>query len=300
MNEKSNQNAIVLEHVQKSFGKKEVLKDVTGSIQYGKTIGLLGRNGEGKTTLFRILLDILAFDRGTVRLQGHTPDGSGKIRCIAGYVPERPTFHPFMSISDVFHYRQRILPSWDSLLALETAKQLELDLTTSIKGASKGTLAKTAWICATAHRPKTLLLDEPTSGLDIIVRDSLLTQCIREQAFEDKTIIIASHHLEDWLNLLDEIWVLSQGTISACHKLEDLRENALRITGTLRQANPPEGLEIIEEFRNGNLVAWLTIDPATSQKLQSIPVLDQMEIEPLPLESTLKLLLLKKEVTHAR
>jgi ABC-2 type transport system ATP-binding protein len=52
--------AIVLEHVQKSFGKKQVLIDVTGSINYGKTIGLLGRNGEGKTTLFRIILDILA------------------------------------------------------------------------------------------------------------------------------------------------------------------------------------------------------------------------------------------------
>ena len=300
MNDKPSQAAIVLDHVKKSFGKKEVLKDITASIPYGKTVGLLGRNGEGKTTLFRIMLDILALDQGTVQLEGNSPDGSGRIRMIAGYVPERPMFHRFMNVNDVLKFRQRIHPTWDQSLAIETAKQLELDLTTKIKGASKGTLAKTAWICATAHRPKTLLLDEPTSGLDIIVRDALLTQCIREQSLEGKTILIASHHLEDWLNLLDEIWVLSAGVIASRHRLDDLRENALRITGTLRQQILPEGLQIIEEFRNGNLVAWLTIDPETSEKIQSLSVLDQMEIESLPLESTLKLLLLQKEVTHVR
>ncbi len=300
MNEKSDQMAIVLDRLKKSFGKKEVLKDITGSIEYGKTVGLLGRNGEGKTTLFRIMLDILAFDQGTVRLENFSPDGSGKIRRIAGYVPERPVFHPFMSVTDVLHFRQRVHPSWDHSLAIETAKHLDLDLTTRIKGASKGTLAKTAWICATAHRPKTLLLDEPTSGLDIIVRDALLTQCIRQQSFEGKTIVIASHHLEDWLNLLDEIWVLSAGVIASRHKLDDLRENALRIKGTLRQQILPEGLKVVEEFRNGNLIAWLTIDPETSQKIQSLSVLDQMEIEPLPLESTLKLLLMQKEVANVR
>jgi ABC-2 type transport system ATP-binding protein len=300
MNDSSDNFAIVLEHVKKSFGKKEVLKDVTGSIPFGKTVGLLGRNGEGKTTLFRIMLDILAFDHGKVQLENLSPDGSGKIRTIAGYVPERPVFHPFMNINDVLRFRQQLHPTWDQSLAIETAKQLDLDLTTAIKGASKGTLAKTAWICATAHRPKLLLLDEPTSGLDIIVREALLTQCIRQQSFEDKTIVIASHHLENWLNLLDEIWVLSAGVISSRHKLDDLRENALRITGTLRQPLLPDGLKIIEEFRNGNLVAWLTIDAQTAEKIQSLSVLDQMEIEPLPLESTLKLLLMQKEVTHVR
>jgi ABC-2 type transport system ATP-binding protein len=291
--------AIVLEHVQKSFKKKTVLKDVNGSIEYGKTIGLLGRNGEGKTTLFRIILDILAADSGRVQLEGHVPEGTGKIRSIAGYVPEKPVFHPFMNVEDVFELRKKMFPAWDDNLALETAKLLDLDLSTAINGASKGTLAKTAWICATAHKPKILLLDEPTSGLDVIVRDALLTQCIHQQTVEDRTIVIASHHLEDWLNLLDEIWVLSDGVIAAQHNLDDLRENALRIKGVLKEKSLATGLEVVEESRIGNLVSWLTINPEVSNKIQSLSVLDQMEIEPLPLESTLKLLLLK-EVHHVR
>ena len=114
MNEKSNQNAIVLEHVQKSFGKKEVLKDVTGSIQYGKTIGLLGRNGEGKTTLFRILLDILAFDRGTVRLEGHTPDGSGKIQMHRRLCARTACLSSFHDVQDVF----QLPPEHPSLIGI--------------------------------------------------------------------------------------------------------------------------------------------------------------------------------------
>jgi ABC-2 type transport system ATP-binding protein len=288
-------DSIILQNIKKSFGKNQVLKNISGNIAEGATIGILGRNGEGKTTLFRIMLDILCADEGKVNVHGHSPDGSSRIRTIAGYVPERPAFHSFMKVSEVFQFRARLFPNWDHAFMNETARNLELDLNTSIKGASKGTLAKTAWICATAHRPKVLILDEPTSGLDPIVRDALLSQCVREQSMEGKTIVVASHHLEEWLNLLDEIWVLSDGVIAGRHKLEDLRENAFRITGKLKRQTLPNGLAIVEEFRTGDLVQWLTIDPATREQIQNLSILEQMDAQPLSLESTLRLLLQRGE-----
>lgn len=291
---------IVFEHVKKSFGKHQVLKDINGNIAEGTTIGILGRNGEGKTTLFKIMLDILCADEGNVNVLGHSPDGSSCIRTITGYVPERPAFHSFMNVGDVFEFRSRLFPNWDHGLMTETARSLDLDLKTRIKGASKGTLAKTAWICATAHRPKVLILDEPTSGLDAIVRDALLSQCVREQSMEGKTILVASHHLEEWLNLLDEIWVMSGGVIAGKYKLQDLRENAFRITGRLKNHALPAGLAIVEEFRTGDIVQWLTIDPITREQIQSLSILDQMDAQPLPLESTLKLLLQMEATNHVR
>jgi ABC-2 type transport system ATP-binding protein len=293
-------DSIVLEKVKKSFGKHQVLKDVNGNIPEGTTVGILGRNGEGKTTLFKIMLDILAADEGKIRILNHPPDGSSRIRTIAGYVPERPMFHSFMNVDDVFKFRSRLFPNWDNALVHETARALDLDLSTRIKGASKGTLAKTAWICATAHHPKVLILDEPTSGLDPIVRDALLSQCVREQSTEGKTIVIASHHLEEWLNLLDEIWVMSGGSITGKYKLQDLRENAFRITGRLKNDSMPTGLSIVEEFRTGDIVQWLTIDPSTREKIQSLSILDQMDAQPLPLESALKLLLQTEDTNHVR
>jgi ABC-type multidrug transport system ATPase subunit len=291
-------DSIVFQHVKKSFGKHQVLKDINGSIPEGSTVGILGRNGEGKTTLFKIMLDILCADEGNVTVLGHSPDGSSRVRTIAGYVPERPSFHSFMNVRDVFNFRARLFPQWDHSLMNETARAIDLDMNIRIKGASKGTLAKTAWICATAHRPNVLILDEPTSGLDPIVRDALLSQCVREQTMEGKTIVVASHHLEEWLNLLDEIWVMSGGLIAGKYKLQDLRENAFRITGRLKNKSLPAGLAIVEEFRTGDVVQWLTIDPNTREKIQSLSILDQMEAQPLPLESTLKLLLQTGDTNH--
>ena len=262
-------DSIVLEHVKKSFGKHQVLKDINGTIAEGSTIGILGRNGEGKTTLFKIMLDILAADEGKINVLNHAPDGSSRIRTIAGYVPERPVFHSFMTVDDVFKFRTRLFPNWHHALMNETARSLDLDLSTLIKGASKGTLAKTAWICATAHRPKVLILDEPTSGLDPIVRDALLSQCVREQSSEGKTIIVASHHLEEWLNLLDEIWVMSGGVIAGKYKLQDLRENAFRITGQVKEciiASRPFDRRRIQNRRPGAMAHHRSNHARTNSK----------------------------------
>jgi hypothetical protein len=105
--------------------------------------------------------------------------------------------------------------------------------------------------------------------------------------------------MEEWFNLLDEIWVLSGGVIANSYRVEDLRQNAIRITGKLKLPSVPADLAVFEEFRNGDLVRWLTLDPEVRSKIQSLSILDQMDSEPLPLESTLKLLL-QKEATNVR
>lgn len=76
--------AIILENVSRSFGKKKILQGISAEVETGKIVGILGRNGEGKTTLFRILLDLLAADEGDISVMGMQPDGSGKIRKSVG------------------------------------------------------------------------------------------------------------------------------------------------------------------------------------------------------------------------
>ena len=289
-----NQPAVVIRDVSKTFGRKRVLQGVCGTIDEGKVVGLLGRNGEGKTTLFRIMLDILASDAGSISILGQIPNGTGKMRGIVGYIPERPAFHDFMTVSDVLALRAAFFPNWDWSKAKEMASKLELDLNTSIRGASKGTLAKTAWICATAHNPKVLLLDEPTSGLDAVVRDSVLSHFVRELTETGKTILVTNHHMEELLGVLDEVWVLASGRIQSTHTIEELRQNAYRVAGRLKNKQPPTGsLAFYEEQRMGDLVRWLIIDKEGLYKIRQLDVLDQMEVEPLPLETTFKVLLSK-------
>jgi len=283
--------AIWIDDIRKSFGKKSVLKGVSGRIEEGKVVGLLGRNGEGKTTLFKILLDILAADSGNATILGQPPDGSGKVRALAGYIPERPVFHEFMRVQDVLKLRAGFFPNWKWSKAQEMADKLSLDITTPIKGASKGTLAKTAWICATAHDPRVLLLDEPTSGLDMVVRESVLTHIVSELANEGKTILATNHHMEEMLGVLDEVWIMAGGKIESTHTIEDLRQSAFQVTGRLKTKTTPANLGILEERRIGDLAQWLVIDKEAVYRIKQQEALDNMQVEALPLETTFKLLL---------
>lgn len=289
-----NHHAIIIQDIRKSFGKKEVLKGVSGRIEEGKVVGLLGRNGEGKTTLYKIMLDILAADAGDVSILGQTPDGTGRMRGIVGYIPERPTFHEFMKVEDVLKLRSRFFPTWNWIKAREMAKKLSLDCKTAIKGASKGTLAKTAWICAAAHNPRVLLLDEPTSGLDMVVRESVLSHIVRELSEEGKTILATNHHMEEMLGVLDEVWIMAGGRIESTFTIEQLRERAFQVTGRLKPGvKVPPGLPIEEEQKIGEVVQWLVVEKEALYRIKQLDLLDQMQTEALPLETTFKLLLSK-------
>jgi ABC-2 type transport system ATP-binding protein len=282
---------IELRDIYKSFGKKRVLRGVSGKIEKVNVVGLLGRNGEGKTTLFRILLDIIASDSGNASIFGMKPNGTGRIRLYTGYVPERPSFHEFMKIEDVFRLRSEFFPTWNWKKANEMAKALELDSKTAVKGASKGTLAKTAWICATAHNPQVLFLDEPTSGLDAVIRDSVLSHFVRELTQEGKTILVTNHHMEELLGVLDEVWILSGGRIVASYSLEELKQNAHQVTGRLKDPVAAQGLSLLHQQKMGDLVRWVVMNKESLYRIRQQGLLSQMEISSLPVEETFRLLL---------
>ena len=284
--------AVLIEDVRIAFGDKPVLRGISARAQAGRVVGLLGRNGEGKTTLFKIPLDMLQPDGGRVELLGMSPDGSGAIRQKVGWVPERPSFHEFMTVAEVFVWRARFFAQWHPARAAELSKELELDPATKIKGASKGTLAKIAWVCAVAHDPKLLVLDEPTSGLDALVREEVLTHLIRELHTQGRTILVANHHMEELAGVLDEVWVMHGGRIAAVHALDELRAGASRITGRLRAGKSlPAELAVIASGNGAPAVDWRVLDGATRDRIRALELLDGMDCQPLPVEQALKALL---------
>ena len=284
--------AIKLEGVRRSFGRKEVLRGVSATAETGKVVGLLGRNGEGKSTLFKILLDQLEPDAGLVEVLGERPDGSGRLRRRIGYVPERPAFHDFLTAGEVLEWRARFFPEWDAARADSLMRRLKLDPAVRVRGASKGQLAKLAWVCAAAHDPDLLLLDEPTSGLDALVREEVLNELIGELHAGGKTILIANHRMEELGGILDEVWVLSGGVVTAVVELERLRAEACRVTARLHDwsARPaPAGTVPLPSERP--LAAWAAFTREAADALAASGGLEVVERRPLPLEEALKVLL---------
>jgi ABC-type multidrug transport system ATPase subunit len=283
-------NAIIIENVSRSFGKKKILRGISGTVETGKIVGILGRNGEGKTTLFRILLDLIAADEGEISVLGMQPDGSGKIREFVGYVPERPTYHEFMNVGDVLKWRSSFFPNWNWGTANNMVQRLNIDKSTAIKGSSKGTMAKLAWVLACAHHPPVLFLDEPTSGLDSVVREMLLSEFVQQMAAEGKTILVTNHHMDEMLGVLDEVWILAEGKFQLCLSMDELRQTAHIVSGRLN-GSIPEDLNVLEKEQIGNLVRWVVMDKITLEKIRQLQILDGLEIQPLPLDSALRTLL---------
>ena len=283
---------IELRDVKRRFGAREVLRGVTAEASEGRIIGLLGRNGEGKTTLFRILLDILARDSGTVRVLGRSPDGSAEIRRLAGYVPERPAFHDSMTVGEVLSYRKGHFPAWNDEKAGQLLQRLKLDADTRIRGASKGTLGKLAWVCAVAHDPRILFLDEPTSGLDALVREEVLGALITELQEAGRTIVVASHRMEEFAGLLDEVWVLSDGVIAASHEMQALRAAACRVRGRLKEGRSlPEDPRLIDACVEGAVADFAALDGKPFEDLRASGVFESAEKVPLPADAIMRLLL---------
>jgi ABC-2 type transport system ATP-binding protein len=282
-------NPIILNSVTRSFDGRRVLDGLTARADEGKVIGLLGRNGEGKTTLFRVLLDMLTPDAGRVEVLGARLDGSGAVRRRVGFVPERPAFHDFMTVGGVLALRAKLFDGWDAARAEALCRRLGLDPAARVAGASKGTLGKLAWVCAAAHNPSLYLLDEPTSGLDALVREEVLSGLVAELGEAGKTVLIASHRLDELSGLLDEIWVMAGGKIAGVYDAEKLRVEARRVTGRAGPGfRPPEGVPALSS--DGPVGAWAALDSAARGRLIA-GGLEAADDEHLSMAETLKALL---------
>lgn len=273
----------------KSFAGKKVLDSLNLEAREGEVIGILGRNGSGKTTLFKILLDLVAADSGAVSAIGISPDGSGRLRGLIGYVPEKPSFHGFMTVADALAFRAGFFPGWDKAKAAELCKRLELDTSARAGSLSKGNTAKLAWICAAAHNPRLLLLDEPTSGLDYLVRDHILNGLISELAEGGRTIVISNHRMGEMGGLLDRVCVLKDGRITADHSADFIQAETFRLS--VRDGANLLGDGIKEISRAGSLCELAVFGRGKLEALKAGGLPAGTEIAPLEMETAFKVLL---------
>lgn len=226
-----------LKNIHKSFGAKEVLKDVSFQTVSGKAFGLLGRNGAGKTTTIRILMNVFPADSGEILLNGKPIDYQ-KIRI--GYLPEERGLYPRKKISDQLVYfaelnglsrkeAVRAMDAWLSRLGMEEYRNRRLDTL------SKGNQQKIQLITALAHDPQIVILDEPFSGLDP-VNAMLLKDVVREELARGKIVIFSSHQMNYIEEFCDRIAILNNGSIALKGDLRDIKRSYPRNRLVIRSA----------------------------------------------------------------
>ena len=212
--------------INKSFGEKRVLDQVTFTASSGKAFGLLGRNGAGKTTSIRILMDVIPADSGSVLIDG-APIDYDKTRI--GYLPEERGLYPKKPIIDQLVYFAQLkgmsrgdavasVDRWLDRLGMSEYRGKRLDTL------SKGNQQKIQLVTALAHDPHVVILDEPFSGLDP-VNAMLLKDVVNEEIGRGKIVLFSSHQMNYIEEFCDSIAILSAGRIAVTGDLREIKRS---------------------------------------------------------------------------
>lgn len=201
-----------LEGIQKSFGSKAVLKNVSYTFEQGKIYGLLGRNGSGKTTLFNCLSGELPFENGTAELL--TGTGRKLSDTDIGYVFATPVLPEFLTGYEFIKFIMEINKISGGNTADEYFDLVKIapeDRGRLIKNYSHGMKNKLQLLCFIITKPPVLLLDEPLTSFDVVV--ALEMKKLLRDIKKDHILIFSTHILQLATDLCDEIVVLHQGEL---------------------------------------------------------------------------------------
>ena len=209
----------------KSYDEKQVLKDVNLKIPKGKIVGLLGKNGTGKTTLIKLINDLLTPTSGEVLIKGKKPGVESKE--IIAYLPEKTYLDREMKVKDAIKYFEEFYKNFDSQKAIKLLKDLDLDINTKISKMSKGMQEKLQLILVMSRNAELYILDEPLGGVDPATRDYIL-DTILSNFCEGASVIISTHLISDIERILDEVIFIDKGQIIVTSSADELRnkENA--------------------------------------------------------------------------
>lgn len=207
-----------LDHIHKSFGKQQVLKDISLEIPSGQVLGLLGPNGAGKSTLMKILIGLWKPDAGSVEAPSNI-----------GYLPENNPLYEDMYVVEYLLFMARI--TMRDASAKEQKERVEnlierVGLTPErhkhIRALSKGYRQRVGLAQALIGDPDLLILDEPTTGLDpnqlVDIRNLI------RQVGKDRTVILSTHIMQEVREMCDRVVVLSQGGIQADQLIDEITD----------------------------------------------------------------------------
>jgi len=233
--------ALIFENVTRRFRRKTAVDDLSLAVEPGTVLGLVGRNGSGKTTSLRLAHGILHADAGRIRVLGLDPVADGlQLRTRVGLLSEESALYPWMRVGEIVEFAGALHPRWDSDLAARLCERLELDSGERIRALSRGTRAKVALVLAVATRPQLLLLDDPTAGLDPLVRREILESILDSVSNEGGAVIYASHLVHDIERIADRIAYLDDGALQLEGQLEELKREIRRVRAVFDDGAPAQ------------------------------------------------------------
>lgn len=220
---------MIVQGLTKTINQKTVLQDITFELLSNEIVGLIGRNGSGKTSLFRLIAGHYLPDAGDILIHDQSIYRHSIVKEQIFFIDEKENFLKNYSLKKINTFYQLSYSTFDQDLFLQLMQQHDLPLQASYRQLSKGMQGLFQMILAISSNAPYLLLDEPFDGLDVIVRKQVIGLLLEHLSENNRTALIASHNLNELESLIDRALLLKDNKINKDYRLEHMRENAKKI-----------------------------------------------------------------------
>lgn len=209
------------ENLTKTFGAHDAVRGLNLAVPEGAALALIGPNGAGKTTTIRLLMNLIAPDKGRAEVLGvDSRKLSAREFAQIGYVSENQELPTALTVNQFFAYVRSLYPTWDRAVEDDLRRRFDLPADRKLSKLSHGMRLKASLASALAFKPKLLVLDEPLGGLDPLVRDELLEGLLAQAM--DTTILISSHELSEIEGMATHVAFIDRGSLLFQESMESL------------------------------------------------------------------------------
>lgn len=215
-------NIIECKSVIKRYDGKPAINDLNLILPAGRVIGVLGENGAGKSTMFRLLTGLTIPDQGEISVLGMKP--GYKTNAQIAYLPDRARWYKEHRVKDAFNWGENFLPGFSRANAERLLTLMNIDKDTKAGGMSRGQEARLMLIMCLARDVPLIILDEPFAGIDTVSREKIVDGLIDYISEQQQTILISTHEIYEAEGLMDYIVYLENGKVILAEDSEDIRK----------------------------------------------------------------------------
>jgi len=288
-----NNELLSLKGISKSYEDNLVLRAIDFSVSEGTIMGLVGKNGAGKTTMIKCLLGLIRPDSGQAEILAEPSwNLSARSKHRIGYVPQNQASFNWMRVEQMLNYTSAFYSHWNSEKVNALIREWDLDRFAKISNLSEGERQKLAIIQAMGHDPDIFIFDEPVASLDPVARRKFIKQLIEMNVNENNTVLFSTHITSDLERVAADVSLLKDGEISYKGDLSTLKEQIVRLRIQSKKELPQllPIPNIIQSSSNGTH-ALVTVDGVNQKeirqiekKLSAVITIEQMNLEDIFLE----------------
>jgi ABC-2 type transport system ATP-binding protein len=218
------QPAIRIEGLTRRFGRRLAVDHLSFEVPAGSVCGFLGRNGAGKSTAIRMMMNLLDPTAGRAMLLGldSRRDHQALMQRV-GYVGDAPTPYDWMKVRELIWFTAGFYPRWNHARIDGLLDRFGLEREQKVRHLSRGMQAQLMLLLALGGDPELLILDEPATGLDVVVRRDFLESIIQLMQNDGRTVLFSTHLLHEVERVADQIVIIEDGRLLKQGSVDDIK-----------------------------------------------------------------------------